>query len=81
MNRLSEAQWRVLRRIRSTARAFDGRSMRTLDSLCRLGYVSYYSRWECKSCGKYDCPKHKSGRWRSWAELTPAGEALLRGAS
>jgi len=75
--KLSESQLQTLRRTANSIEAFEGKSIRTLDSLYRLGFITYYKRWVCRTCGDHGCREHKSGRWRAWADLTPDGRRRL----
>ena len=78
MRRLSKSQWKVLRWASDSAWVFGGCHIRTLDALCRLGFLTYLRFWRCKSCGIDACSVHKSGRWFARAKLTPAGVEQLK---
>lgn len=75
--KLSDPQTRLLKRAHSSARAFRGHQLRTIESLATLGLVTYTSRLECRSCGKYDCTKHKGSRWIIWVDVTPEGREKI----
>jgi hypothetical protein len=67
--RLSKAQLKALRRAASTAAPFRGHQRRTLESLAKLGLITYTPKLE-KVRGRT--------RWKIWAEVTPEGHEVLR---
>jgi hypothetical protein len=66
--RLSKAQLKALRRAASTAAPFRGHQRRTLESLAKLGLITYTPKLE-KVQGRT--------RWKIWAEVTPEGRRVL----